>query len=156
MIKLSKFSPSLVLFLIWCAAGGCSPPSSPVLQVDLNALPRDAARLDVIVTYNGSTGSAMFFRDGTNNYTVNLTQPSPLDSPPQTSLAIDLPATTSGKVTIRAEARPAVMMAMSDMGGPPPEQPMAESAGCATATITPGTLVKATVNLMTPAPQGCP
>ena len=90
MFKLSKSFPSLFLFLLTQAAAGCSSPVSPVLQVDLFGLPRDAARLDVFVTWNGSTGSAAFYRDGMNNYTTGIMQPSAMDSPPQTSVALDL------------------------------------------------------------------
>lgn len=58
---------------------------------------------------------------------------------------------TSGKVSIRAEARAALPMGPSDLAGPQmPAGP--EASGCATATITPGTLIKATVSLMNPPP----
>lgn len=61
---------------------------------------------------------------------------------------------TSGKVTIRAEARAAIPMDAGDMGGPQ-LPPGPEAGGCATATITPGTLSKATVSLMNPPPPPC-
>lgn len=61
---------------------------------------------------------------------------------------------TSGKVTIRAEARAAMAMDAGDMGAQPPP-PGPEAGGCATATITPGTLTKATVSLMNPPPPPC-
>lgn len=90
MVKLSRLYPSLFLFFLTQAVAGCSPPASPVLEVDVFGLPRDAARLDVAVTWNGSTGSAAFYRDGMNNYTTVVMQPSPMDSPPQASVALDL------------------------------------------------------------------
>lgn len=155
MFDLNKFLRPLFLFVLTCATGACSPAASPVLQVELNGLPRGTARLDVIVTWNGSTGSAMFFRDGMNNYTTSMLQPAAMDSPPQATVALDLPVVTTGKVTIRAESRPAMDMGPNDLGGPPPAQPAAEAGGCATATITPGTLIKAAVSLTVPPPPAC-
>ena len=155
MFNLSKFCRPLFLYVLTCATGACSPAVSPVLQVELNALPRGTARLDVTVTWNGSTGTAVFFRDGMNNYTTSMLQPSSMDSPPQASLALDLPVTTTGKVTIRAESRPVMGMGPDDLGGQQPAQPSAEAGGCATATITPGTLIKAAVSLLVPPPPSC-
>ena len=139
---------------------GCGPPASPVLAADLFGLPRDTARIDLTVTWNGSTGSAAFYRDGMNNYTTAIMMPAPQDSPPQTSLAVDLPAGTTGKVILRAESRPAMMMGPSDLGDSgdlagPPTPPAAAAAGCAIVNLTAGTLTKVQVSLMAPPPPPC-
>lgn len=153
--------PLLMLVVVQALWGwGCSPQASPVLEADLFGLPRDTARLDLMVTWNGSTGSAAFYRDGMNNYANAIMMPAGQDSPPQTSLAVDLPAGTTGKVTLRAESRPAMVMGPSDLGDPgdmagPPAQPGAAAAGCAVVNITAGTLTKVQVSLMAPPPPPC-
>ena len=65
--------------------------ANPVLEAELFGLPRETARLDLTITWNGNTGSAAFYRDGMNNYTTVIMMPAAQDSPPQTSLALDLP-----------------------------------------------------------------
>ena len=90
MFKLNKILPSLFLLLLAPGLAGCSSSASPVLEVELFGLPRDAARLEVFVTWNGSTGSAVLYRDGMNNYTTVIMQPASMDSPPEAAVALDL------------------------------------------------------------------
>lgn len=151
----------LPLFMLCLAHAlcGCSQ-ANPVLEAELFGLPRETARLDLTITWNGNTGSAAFYRDGMNNYTTVIMMPAAQDSPPQTALAVDLPAGTIGKVVVRAESRAAMMMGPSDLGGAPdlagpPTQPEAIAAGCATVNVAAGTLTKVQVSLMSPLPPPC-
>jgi hypothetical protein len=160
MSTFRKLKWSLLMLCLAPVLCGCSQAASPVLETELFGLPRDTARLDLIITWNGSTGSAAFYRDGMNNYTTAIMMPAAQDSPPQTALAVDLPAGTVGKVVVRAESRPALMMGPSDLGDPgdlgvPPAQPGAAAAGCATVNVTAGTLTKVQVSLMAPPPPPC-
>jgi hypothetical protein len=89
-----------------------------------------------------------------------IMMPADKDSPPQTSVAVDLPAGTTGKVILRAESRPAMMMGPSDLGDSgdlagPPTPPEAAAAGCAIVNLTAGTLTKVQVSLMAPPPPPC-
>lgn len=166
MSKSNQRRLSLSILLAASTLWGCSPSASPVLQADLFGLPRDTARLDVTVTWNGSSGSAAFYRDGMNSYTTAIMMPAERDSPPQTSLAVELPAGTTGKVSLRAESRPAMVMMVTgpgDLGDPgnpgdmagPPAPPEAAAAGCATVNVAAGTLTKVQVSLMAPPPPPC-
>lgn len=156
--------PARLLFLLLCALGGCSEAPAPVLQVELFAgLPMDTGRIDIIVTRpDMKFGTAMFFKDGENRFTVTTGS----GAPPSTTVALDLPLGTSGSVAVRAEARvampPVDMQAMSadlgtmsaDLGTAgmgTPDAPAADASGCGMATIVPGTLTKLSMMLMMPA-----
>jgi hypothetical protein len=94
----------LFLLGVLGAAPACNPV--PVMLLDVNNLPPDSFRINVIAIRGTSVGKALFQREDKTNKWLPMesqTVPPSQASPPATQVAVELPRGASGAMTLDIE-----------------------------------------------------
>lgn len=134
---------ALVLFGTLSRCGG----GAPVLLLKLDQVDDKAMHVRVVVSQGARSGTLEFGKNLSNQFVASsvMMMPSQLPTPSALDLAVDLPAGTSGRVSVSVTL---------DSADGPGTQPMQSGFGCATADVEPGQLATVPITIVQ-GPGGC-
>lgn len=141
---LSLLLSPLLLPLLGAPACGSDPLLSTVL-VEVSSLPGMAVEIDAVVTNNGRSTTAAFYRDSTNMFIAKVptTMAAMMMSPSVVQLALDLALGTTGTVKLNIGVKTGAVMQ---------GEPTITHGACSSVDVSAGGLFKVSVPVQSPVP----